>query len=69
MILREMGTFAYQGGLIFEGELLHKGGKKMAFAGAFARPPRSSHEVLQPETYIQRRKAAGGTHSGHARKL
>jgi len=53
MIMREMGTFAYQEGLIFEGELLHKGGKKMAFAGAFARPPRNSHEVLQPETYIR----------------
>jgi len=56
MILREMGTFAYKGGLIFEGELLHKGGKKMAFAGAFARPPRNSHEVLQPDTYIQGEK-------------
>ncbi|MFZ0307521.1 MAG: hypothetical protein WAL89_05055 [Candidatus Sulfotelmatobacter sp.] len=56
MILREAGTFAYNGGLIFEGELLHKGGKKMAFAGAFARPPRNTHEVLQPETYIQNEK-------------
>jgi hypothetical protein len=56
MILREMGTFAYQGGLIFEGELLHKGGKKMAFAGVFARPPRSSHEVLQPDAYINQEK-------------
>jgi hypothetical protein len=28
----------------------------MAFAGAFARPPRSSHEVLQPETYINGEK-------------
>ncbi len=56
MILREMGTFAYQGGLIVEGELLHKGGKKMAFAGVFARPPRNSHEVLQPETYINGEK-------------
>jgi len=58
MILREAGTFAYNQGLIFEGELLHKGGKKMAFAGAFARPPRNSHEVLQPETYIQNEKLA-----------
>jgi hypothetical protein len=58
MIMREIGTFSYQGGLIFEGELLHKGGKKMAFAGAFARPPRSSHEVLQPETYIRGEKLA-----------
>jgi hypothetical protein len=52
IILREMGTFAYQQGLIFEGELLHKGGKEMAFAGAFTRPPRNSHEVLQPEAYV-----------------
>ena len=52
MILRESGSFAYNEGLIFEGELLHKGGQKMAFAGAFARPPRNSHEVLQPEAYI-----------------
>jgi hypothetical protein len=56
MILREAGTFAYNQGLIFEGELLHKGGKKMAFAGAFARPPQNSHEVLQPETYIEGEK-------------
>jgi hypothetical protein len=56
MILREMGGFAYQEGLIFEGELLHKGGKKMAFAGAFVRPPRNSHEVLQPSAYINGEK-------------
>ena len=52
MIMREMGTFSYNEGLIFEGELLHKGGKQMAFAGVFARPPCNSHEVLQPEAYI-----------------
>src|ERR1700676_2608619 len=56
MIMREVGTFAYNEGLIFEGELLHKGGKQMAFAGAFARPPRSSHEVLQPKAYIDGEK-------------
>lgn len=56
MILRESGTFAYQEGLIFEGELLHKGGKEMAFSGAFVRPPRNSHEVLQPDAYINREK-------------
>ena len=59
MILREMGTFAYREGLIFEGELLHKGGKKMAFAGAFARPPRNSHEVLQPASYITGERLPG----------
>jgi hypothetical protein len=56
MILRESGTFAYNEGLIFEGELLQKGGRKMAFAGVFARPPQNSHEVLQPEAYINREK-------------
>jgi hypothetical protein len=57
MILREAGTFPYQEGLIFEGELLHKGGREMAFAGAFARPPRNSHEIMQPESYINVEKA------------
>ena len=56
MILREAGTFAYNEGLIFEGELLQKGGKKMAFQGAFQRPPRNSHEILQPEAYINAEK-------------
>jgi len=56
MILRESGTFAYNEGLIFEGELLHKGGKQMAFAGVFARPPKNSHEVLQPKAYIDSEK-------------
>ncbi|HXJ86736.1 MAG TPA: hypothetical protein VMS18_07970 [Candidatus Binatia bacterium] len=56
MVMREAGAFAYKEGLIFEGELLHKGGKEMAFAGAFARPPRNSHEVLHPETYISGEK-------------
>jgi len=56
MILRESGSFAYNEGLIFEGELLHKGGRKMAFAGVFARPPHNSHEILQPEAYINNEK-------------
>jgi phosphopantetheinyl transferase (holo-ACP synthase) len=58
MILREMGTFPYREGLIFEGELLEKGGKKMAFSGVFARPPRNTHEVLQPTAYINSEKLA-----------
>jgi hypothetical protein len=56
MILRESGSFPYNEGLIFEGELLHKGGRQMAFAGAFARPPKNSHEILQPEAYIKGEK-------------
>jgi hypothetical protein len=56
MILREAGTFPYRAGLIFEGELLQKGGKRMAFAGVFARPPRNTHEVLQPKAYTEGEK-------------
>jgi hypothetical protein len=58
MILREMGTFPYREGLIFEGELLEKGGQKMAFSGVFARPPHNTHEVLQPTAYINSEKLA-----------
>ena len=56
MILREAGAFPYKSGLIFEVELLQAGGKDMAFAGAFARPPHSTHEVLEPRVYIEREK-------------
>ncbi len=56
MILREMGTFSYREGLIFEGKLLEKGGKQMAFSGVFARPPRNTHEVMQPTAYMNREK-------------
>ena len=56
MVMREAGAFAYKEGLIFEGELLHKGGKEMAFAGAFAHPPHNSHEILHPDTYISGEK-------------
>jgi len=56
MIMRETGTFPYSAGLIFEGELLQSGGKKLAFTGAFARPPRTTHEILQPKSYLDHEK-------------
>ena len=56
MVLREMGAFPYRDGLLFENELLSRGGKAMAFAGAFNRPPRNTHEVMQPKAYIEREK-------------
>jgi hypothetical protein len=52
MVLREAGSFPYREGLIFEAELLQRGGQKMAFAGAFANPPRSTHEVMEPRAYL-----------------
>jgi hypothetical protein len=56
MVLREAGSFPYREGLIFEGEVLAKGGKQPAFAGMFARPPRNTHEVLEPRAYLEREK-------------
>ena len=52
LILKESSIFPYREGLNFELELLRTGGKQMAFAGAFQRPPRDTHEVLEPQAYI-----------------
>lgn len=52
MILREAGSFPYRDGLIFEATLLQRGGKELAFAGALAHPPHTTHEILQPEAYL-----------------
>ena len=58
IIVRATGTFPYHEGLIFEGELLQAGGRKMAFAGVFANPPRNTHEIIQPRAYLERQKPA-----------
>ncbi|HXZ82036.1 MAG TPA: hypothetical protein VEG30_19055 [Terriglobales bacterium] len=55
-MLKESSIFPYREGLNFELELLKKGGTRMAFAGAFARPPRDTHEILQPEAYLEHEK-------------
>jgi hypothetical protein len=58
MVLREAGNFPYRDGLLFEGEVLQKQGKAGAFAGVFAHPPRNTHEVLDPRTYLEHEKLA-----------
>jgi len=57
IIVRATGTFPYHEGLIFEGELLQAVGRKMAFAGVFANPPRNTHEVMQPHAYLAHEKS------------
>jgi len=57
-MLKESALFPYREGLNFELELLKKGGTQLAFAGAFARPPRDTHEILQPEVYLEHEKQA-----------
>ena len=56
LLLKEVALFPYREGLLFELELLTKGGTEMAFAGAFVRPPVNTHEILEPAAYIQREK-------------
>jgi hypothetical protein len=56
LLLKETGFFPYREGLSFELELLRTGGKQMAFAGAFTRPPLNTHEVLEPKAYIAAQK-------------
>ncbi len=53
LMIRESLVFPYCGGLTFEGGLLQKGGKEMAFSGPFRRPPQDTHEVLNLAAYLQ----------------
>ena len=57
-LLKETSVFPYREGLNFELELLRTGGKALAFSSVFARPPRDTHEVLEPQEYIAHRSQA-----------
>jgi hypothetical protein len=52
LFIKEALTFPYRYGLDFEATLLTKVGKDKAYAGAFHRPPRTTREIMQPETYL-----------------
>ncbi len=52
-VIEETQFFPYREGLAFEAEVLQKSGREAAFGGVFARPPRSTHEVLTPEAYLK----------------
>lgn len=52
IFLRESLTFPYSYGLKFEIALLEKGGKQRAFADVLANPPRTTRQIMQPETYL-----------------
>jgi hypothetical protein len=56
LLLKDSAIFPYREGLMFELELLRKGGTQVAFAGAFARPPANTHEVLEPKAYLEGEK-------------
>jgi hypothetical protein len=52
LYLREALIFPYRYGLDFEAELLTKKGRDQAYAGVFRNPPRTTREIMQPETYL-----------------
>jgi|SRR5580692_775863 len=52
IFLKEELTFPYRYGLDFETELLRVGGKEKAFASAFANPPRTTRQIMEPKTYL-----------------
>jgi hypothetical protein len=56
MFLKEELTFPYRYGLDFTRALLKAGGKEMAFAGAFKNPPKTTREIMEPQTYLSHEK-------------
>jgi len=52
IFLRESLTFPYSYGLNFVVKLMEKGGKQKAFAAVLARPPHTTRQIMQPETYL-----------------
>lgn len=56
ILLKEELTFPYRYGLDFTGALLKAGGKELAYAGAFKNPPKTTREIMEPQTYLTHEK-------------
>jgi hypothetical protein len=56
MFLKEELTFPYRYGLDFTRALLQAGGKELAYAGAFKDPPKTTREIMEPQTYLSHEK-------------
>jgi hypothetical protein len=56
MFLKEELTFPYRYGLDFTLALQKAGGKELAYAGAFKNPPRTTREIMEPQTYLTHEK-------------
>jgi len=52
LYIREALTFPYRYGLDFEAELLTKAGKDKAYSEVFRKGPRTTREIMQPDTYL-----------------
>jgi len=56
IFLKEELTFPYRYGLDFTAALLKAGGKDLAYAGAFKNPPKTTREIMEPQTYLAHEK-------------
>ncbi|MGA7574536.1 MAG: hypothetical protein WCA97_11165 [Terriglobales bacterium] len=56
IFLKEELTFPYRYGLDFTAALLQAGGKETAYAGAFKNPPKTTREIMEPQTYLTHEK-------------
>jgi hypothetical protein len=56
IFLKEELTFPYRYGLDFTAALLQAGGKELAYAGAFKDPPKTTREIMEPDTYLRHEK-------------
>ncbi len=52
LVYKEITMFPYIDGFAFELEIMKRAGAKAAFAGTFVRPPRNTHEIMQPDAYL-----------------
>ena len=50
--MKEALTFPYRYGIDFIAEVLIKGGKDKAFAELFRNPPRTTRQIMEPQTYL-----------------
>ena len=50
--MKEALTFPYRYGIDFITDLLTKGGKDEAFAALFRNPPRTTRQIMEPQTYL-----------------
>jgi hypothetical protein len=52
VVLRESLIFPYRYGMDFVADVLKSGGKEKAFAAVFKNPPRTTREIMEPQTYL-----------------
>jgi hypothetical protein len=50
--MKEALTFPYRYGIDFIADMLTKGGKEKAFAALFQNPPRTTRQIMEPQTYL-----------------